>query len=103
MADLWNDHDSYWRNTYNTRPYAAGRDYEYLRGGYRYGFDAANRYKGRSWDEVESDLSRDWNTYEHRGQSTWENVKDAVRDAWNRLTGDTEHTTVRSGSTRSNY
>ena len=86
MADLWDDHDSYWRNTYSTRPYAAGRDYDDLRYGYRYGFEAANRYKGRSWDDVESDLSRDWNTYEYRGQSTWENIKDAVRDAWNRVT-----------------
>jgi hypothetical protein len=100
MADLWDEHDSYWRSTYSTRPYASGRSYDDLRGGYRYGYESANRYHGRSWDEVESDLSRDWNTYEHRGQSTWENVKDAVRDAWNRMTGHTEHSSVRSGNSQ---
>ena len=62
--------------------------------GYRYGFEAANRYEGRSWNEVESDLSRSWDKYEHRGNSTWEQIKDAVRDAWDRVTG--SRTTVGS-------
>jgi hypothetical protein len=38
---------------------------------------------------VESDLRTGWDKYEHRlsGGSTWENIKDAVRDAWHRVTG----------------
>jgi hypothetical protein len=85
----WTDEDTYWRNNYRTRPYAssAGREYEYYEPGYRYGYEAANRYHNRSWSDVESDLSRDWSTYEHRGNSTWEQMKDAVRDAWDRITG----------------
>lgn len=86
MADLWDDHDNYWRQNHATRPYASGRSYDDLQGGYRYGYENAERHRGRSWDEVERDLSNDWNNYEHRGQSTWENVKDAVRDAWARMT-----------------
>jgi hypothetical protein len=86
---VWDEEDTYWRTNYHGRPYAssAGRDYDFYRPAYRYGFDAANRYQGRSWEEVQSDLSRGWNTYEHRGTSTWEQVKDAVRDAWDRVTG----------------
>ena len=93
MADAnrmgWNEEDSYWRTNYRSRPYAssAGLDYDYYKPGYRFGYEAANRYKDRSWSEVESDLSRDWNDYEDRGQSTWEQMKDAVRDAWDRVTG----------------
>ena len=93
MADTnridWNEEDSYWRTNFRTRPYAssAGRDYDYYKPGYRFGYDAANRYRDRSWSEVESDLSRDWNSFEDRGQSTWEQMKDAVRDAWDRVTG----------------
>jgi hypothetical protein len=93
MADTndqmgWNDEDTYWRANYSTRPYASstGRDYDHYQPGYRYGYDAANRYQNRNWNDVESDLARDWNTYQHRGNSTWEQVKDAVRDAWNRMT-----------------
>jgi hypothetical protein len=84
----WQDEDEYWRTNYRTRPYAANAtDYEGWRGGYRYGYDAANRYKGRDWNDVEPELSRGWHSYEHRGTSTWEQIKAAVRDAWDRATG----------------
>jgi hypothetical protein len=94
MADTnnrlgWNDEDEYWRTNFRNRPYASstGRDYDYYQPGYRYGYDAANRYRDRNWADVESDLSRDWDSYTDRGTSTWEQMKDAVRDAWDRITG----------------
>lgn len=93
MADrdrfTWNDEDAYWRTNYRNRPYAssAGRDYDYYQPGYRYGFESASRYHDRRWEDVEPELSRGWSSYEHRGTSTWEQVKDAVRDAWDRITG----------------
>jgi len=85
----WDDEDAYWRTNYRDRPYASshGKDYAFYQPGYRYGFDAANRFHDRDWSEVETDLSKNWNSYEHRGTSTWEQVKDAVRDAWDRVTG----------------
>lgn len=84
----WDAEDAYWRTNYPQRPYAAGsRDYEAVRPGYRYGYEAANRYRDRGWNDVEPELSRSWSSYEHRGSSTWEQVKDAVRDAWDRVTG----------------
>ena len=84
----WNDEDTYWRSNYNTRPYVtADEDYDYYRPGYRYGYESATRYRGRQWDDVESELSRSWDSYEHRGTSTWEQMKHAVRDAWDRITG----------------
>src|SRR5215211_526614 len=85
----WKDEDAYWRTNYRDRPYAssANRDYEHYQPGYRYGYDAANRYQNRTWTDVESELSSGWNKYEHRGTSTWEQVKDAVRDAWDRVMG----------------
>jgi len=94
MADFkdrltWDDEDAYWRGNWRTRPYAAsgGSDYDYYRPAYRYGVESAGRYADRDWNEVESDLRSNWNTYEHRGESTWEQMKDAVRDAWDRVTG----------------
>lgn len=89
MNTDWNAEDTYWQTNYRTRPYASSGSYEYdyYRPGYRYGYDAATRYQGRRWEEVESELERDWDRYEHRGQSTWQQMKDAVRDAWDRITG----------------
>ena len=89
----WSSEDTYWRENYRARPYATSgsQDYDAYRPGYRYGYEAANRYEGRNWNDVEADLSRSWNSYEHRGTSTWEQIKDAARDAWDRVTG---HRTV---------
>jgi hypothetical protein len=83
----WDLEDEYWRTNYRTRPYVASGDYEYYRPAYWYGYDAAQRYEGREWADVESDLERDWTTYEARGESTWEQMKHAVRDAWDRILG----------------
>jgi hypothetical protein len=94
MADMnartgWSDEDAYWRENYRRRPYASStqREYAYYQPGYRFGYEAADRYPDRSWSDVEGDLERDWDSYEHRGRSTWEQMKDAVRDAWDRITG----------------
>jgi hypothetical protein len=87
MADIWTTEEGYWRDNYKTRPYATGRTFDDLSGGYRYGVEAANRYPGRPWNDVESDIRKGWNTFQYRGESTWEQVKGAVRDAWDRITG----------------
>jgi hypothetical protein len=85
----WSEHDAYWRANYRGRPYASSgnMDYTVFQPGYRYGYDAANRYEGRSWSEVESDLATGWDSFEQRGTSTWEQMKAAVRDAWDRVMG----------------
>ena len=83
----WTGEDEYWRTNFKTRPYAGSYDYDYWQPAYRYGYDASGRYRGKVWDDVESDLRSGWDRYEHRGTSTWENVKHAVRDAWDRVTG----------------
>ena len=87
MPDIWTNEEQYWRDSYATRPYARGKSFDALSGGYRYGAESAQRYTGRSWSDVEPDLERGWSTYPNRGESTWEQVKDAVRDAWDRVTG----------------
>jgi hypothetical protein len=85
----WKDEDTYWRSNFKRRPYAATSefDYNYFQPGYRYGYDAAHRFKNSDWDDIEPELERGWTSYEHRGESTWEHVKLAVRDAWDRITG----------------
>jgi hypothetical protein len=82
----WRTEDEYWRTNWSNRPYvSADRGYAYYRPGYQYGYESATRYRGRDWNDVETDLRSGWDRFENRGQSTWENIKDAVRDAWNRV------------------
>ena len=78
----------FWRNSYRSRPYAsADREYEHYEPAYRYGFESADRYRDKSWNDVENDLERGWESYKLRGESAWLDIKDAVRDAWDRATG----------------
>jgi hypothetical protein len=85
----WDTEDTYWRDNFRSRPYVLGDDYDRYRPAYRYGFESARHHVGRDWDDAELDLKTGWDRYEHRGElkSTWEDIKDAVRDAWDRVTG----------------
>jgi hypothetical protein len=86
MVNTWDDEERYWRTAYLTRPYASGTAYDVLAPGYRYGYEAARRLPVTSWYELESELEHDWENCDYRGQSTWDQVKAAVRDAWERVT-----------------
>ncbi len=84
----WETEDNYWHENFSSRPYALGPDYyDRFRPGYRYGFESAQHHLGRGWEEAEPDLQRGWETYEHREKSdtTWDEIKHAVRDAWDRV------------------
>jgi hypothetical protein len=84
----WETEDNYWHENFTSRPYALGPDYyDRFRPAYRYGFESAQHHMGRNWEEAELDLRRGWDSYQHRGQapSTWDEIKNAVRDAWDRV------------------
>jgi hypothetical protein len=86
----WETEDNYWFENFTSRPYAMGPDfYDRFRPAYRYGFESAQHHAGRSWEDAENDLRQGWDRYEPRSEnpSTWDEIKDAVRDAWNRVTG----------------
>jgi len=88
LGNDWLAEEQYWRTNWSNRPYAtADRGFDYYKPGYQYGYESANRYRGRNWNDVESDLRSGWDRFENKGQGTWEHMKDAVRDAWNRVTG----------------
>ena len=63
-----------------------GRQYTDYEPAYRYGYVLATdpRYRDRDWDVIEPEARRGWS--EH-GRGTWEEFKDAVRRAWDRVRG----------------
>ena len=79
--------DAFWRENYKTRPYAQG-DFTYdedYRPAYQYGWESRRRFAGRKFDEVETDLGRDWDRAKGRSRLGWEKAKEATRDAWHRV------------------
>lgn len=82
---------AYWRDNYTTRPYVdEGASFDDYGPAFGYGVDAYNRYPGQRFEDVEPELSRDWET--RRGSSSlgWDNAKHATRDAWGRLSDTVE-------------
>jgi len=78
--------DRYWRENYASRPYVRERStYDEYRPAYQYGTDAAHRYQGRRWEDVEGDLEHGWNEARASSGSAWHDIKEAVRDAWHRI------------------
>jgi len=83
--------DAYWRENYTARPYVySGAPYNDYGPAYRYGTDAYVRQPGRSFEDSEAELARDWD--KARGTSTlaWARAKNASSDAWHRVSNSIE-------------
>lgn len=75
-----------YRNHFDQNLASSGGAYEDYMPAYRYGetLRGDSRYSGQSWDQVEPNARRDWETrYPH---NAWQRVKAAVRHAWERVT-----------------
>jgi hypothetical protein len=77
--------NTYYRTHYSSRLQDSGLMYEDYVPAYQYGHDlrTSGRHQGRRWEEIESDVQRDW---ESRRPGTWERFKNAVRHAWEEIT-----------------
>ena len=65
---------------YHDKTYDYDRDYAPA---YRYGTFSRQRYADRGWDNnLENDLSRDWDRFKGGSRLTWDKAKLAAKDAW---------------------
>jgi uncharacterized protein (TIGR02271 family) len=85
--------DEDYRRHWSTHFATSGAGYDEYLPAYRFGYDMAgnDKYRGRPWDQVESDLRSDWDARYGGGASTWERFKAAVRHGWDRMSGDEEY------------
>jgi uncharacterized protein (TIGR02271 family) len=79
-------YDADFRSHYATSLASRGHPYERWAPGYRYGYELAGdqRYAGRDWTSVEPEARRDW---EARHQGTWDEFKDTICYAWDKVRG----------------
>lgn len=78
----------YWRTTYRTRPYVAeGDPYTLYEPAFRLGWESRSKMKHEDYtfDDAESELSRNWQSLASRSNLEWEKARHAVRDAWDRV------------------
>jgi hypothetical protein len=80
--------DAYWREHYKNRPYydaSTQYDYNEYQPAYRHGWESRGRYADKTFDEVEPQLGRDWESAKAHSRLSWEHAKHATRDAWDRV------------------
>jgi hypothetical protein len=80
--------DAYWRKHYADRPYYdEAIPYDTYGPAYRHGWESRVKYHDRSFDDVETDMRRDWEATKAKSKLAWDRAKLASRDAWDRVTG----------------
>jgi hypothetical protein len=80
------EEDAYWREHYKTTTYANADDtYDRWRPAYEYGWAHYGRNRGKTFEQAEADLRRDWEKSPNAKNMTWEKAKQATRDAWHRI------------------
>lgn len=86
--------DAYWRENFVGRPYVKqGSTYDDYGPAYRYGVDNYPKHAGKSFDEVEPELGRDWQRAKGKSSLTWDHASHAARDSWQRLSDAVERAT----------
>ena len=87
------DDSTYYHTHYESNYASSGTDYDDVAPAYRYGNEmrSSDTYRGRHWDDAETDLKNDWHSRygAHDERSAWERIKAAVRHGWEKMTGDT--------------
>ncbi len=80
----------YWHVNYQTRPYyKEGRSFGDYEAAYRYGWESAATKSALTFEEAEkADLAGSWTAARGESLLSWDDVRDAVRDAWNRARRD---------------
>lgn len=81
--------DVYWREHHSRQWFARNRGYDDFRGAYRTGYEGYGRYgkQGRSFDDVEIDLQRDYERNRGTSKLAWNDARDAARAAWHKVHG----------------
>ena len=76
----------YWQNEYTKRPYFdSNYTYDDYGPAYTYGDSVRAQYADRRWDDsLETDVRQGWEATKAKSRLTWEQAKDAVRDAFDR-------------------
>lgn len=80
--------EKYWRENHGDQPHATDETtYEHFAPAYRLGAEAATKYPGKEFDEVEDDLALDYEKHQVGSALPWDNVRGASKAAWMKVSG----------------
>jgi len=77
--------EGYWRDNFESRSYVnKGDSFSDYGPAYRFGMDSYGRSEGRTFDQAESDLERDWESSKGSSNLSWDRARHASHDSWQR-------------------
>ena len=80
------EYTEYFESNFRTAPYySTGRDWSDYQPAYQYGYDTYSQHRGQRFDDVESQLERDWDSSKSRSRLAWNEARGAVRDGWHHI------------------
>jgi hypothetical protein len=80
--------EEYWRKHHEDQPHASeGTTFEQFAPAYRVGAEAAQKYPGREFDEIEVDVVLDYEKHEVGSALPWDHVRGASKAAWAKVSG----------------
>ena len=80
------EYNRHFESNYRSAPYySAGREWTDYEPAYKYGYDTYGQYRGRRFEDVESDLERNWDATKANSRLAWNEAKGAVRDGWHHI------------------
>jgi len=80
--------EAYWRSNYMREPYyERGYNFEDYHPGYRTGWEGRRRYENRRFEDVERELSREYQRNRGESRLDWAKNRHAARAAWERFDG----------------
>ena len=78
--------EAYWRAQYTREPYyERGYTFDDYYPAYRTGWEGRARYQGRTYEQVERELQREYQRNRGSSQLEWARNRHAVRAAWERF------------------
>ncbi|MEO8438846.1 MAG: hypothetical protein ABI540_01365 [Spartobacteria bacterium] len=80
--------EKYWQEHHETQPHASeGTTYEHYAPAYRVGAEAAEKYPGKEFHEIEDDLALDYQKHQIGEALPWDHVRGASKAAWMKVSG----------------
>ncbi len=80
--------EQYWREHHATQPHATeDTTFEHFAPAYRVGAEAATKYPGKHFDEIEDEVALDYGKHEAGEALPWDHARRASRAAWSKLSG----------------
>lgn len=81
--------EAYWREHHSEQTFARDRSYDEYSPAYRTGYEGYSRYAttGRTFEQSEADLQRDYEKYRGTSPLAWAEAREAARAAWHKVNG----------------